>query len=42
MPKIYYAQDCNLGLLKDKTVAIIGYGSQSTLMHLTFMTAALM
>ena len=28
MPKIYYAQDCNLGLLKDKTVAIIGYGSQ--------------
>ena len=28
MPKIYYAQDCNLGLLKDKTVAIIGYGIQ--------------
>ena len=28
MTKIYYAQDCNLGLLKDKTVAIIGYGSQ--------------
>ncbi len=28
MAKIYYQQDCNLGLLKDKTVAIIGYGSQ--------------
>ena len=28
MTKIYYAQDCNLSLLKDKTVAIIGYGSQ--------------
>ena len=28
MPKIYYQSDCNLGLLKDKTVAIIGYGSQ--------------
>lgn len=28
MAKIYYAQDCNLNLLKDKTVAIIGYGSQ--------------
>ena len=28
MPKIYYQQDCNLSLLKDKTVAIIGYGSQ--------------
>ena len=28
MAKIYYASDCNLGLLKGKTVAIIGYGSQ--------------
>lgn len=28
MVKIYHAQDCNLSLLKDKTVAIIGYGSQ--------------
>lgn len=28
MAKLYYEQDCNLGLLKDKTVAIIGYGSQ--------------
>lgn len=28
MAKIYYASDCNLSLLNDKTVAIIGYGSQ--------------
>ena len=28
MAKMYYEQDCNLGLLKGKTVAIIGYGSQ--------------
>jgi len=28
MAKIYYQADCNLSLLKDKTVAIIGYGSQ--------------
>ncbi len=28
MPKIYYQSDCNLSVLKDKTVAIIGYGSQ--------------
>lgn len=28
MSKIYYQSDCNLGFLKDKTVAIIGYGSQ--------------
>lgn len=28
MAKIYYQSDCNLGLLKNKTVAIIGYGSQ--------------
>ena len=28
MAKIYYASDCNIGLLKGKTVAIIGYGSQ--------------
>lgn len=26
--KVYYDQDADLGLLKDKTVAIIGYGSQ--------------
>ncbi|MCL2071859.1 MAG: ketol-acid reductoisomerase [Oscillospiraceae bacterium] len=28
MAKIYYQKDCNLELLKDKTVAVIGYGSQ--------------
>lgn len=26
--RIFYQQDCDLNLLKDKTVAIIGYGSQ--------------
>lgn len=28
MTHLYYEKDCNLGLLKGKTVAIIGYGSQ--------------
>lgn len=28
MAKMYYEDDCNLGLLQDKTVAVIGYGSQ--------------
>ncbi|MDR2940766.1 MAG: ketol-acid reductoisomerase, partial [Clostridiales bacterium] len=28
MAKLYYQEDCDLGLLKNKTVAIIGYGSQ--------------
>lgn len=28
MAKIYYQSDCNLDLLKGKTVAVIGYGSQ--------------
>ncbi len=28
MAKMYYDKDCNVGLLKDKTIAIIGYGSQ--------------
>lgn len=28
MVKMYYDTDCDLNLLKDKTVAIIGYGSQ--------------
>ncbi len=28
MAKIYYQSDCNLSVLKKKTVAIIGYGSQ--------------
>ncbi|MCH5185666.1 MAG: ketol-acid reductoisomerase [Oscillospiraceae bacterium] len=28
MAKIFYKEDCNLGLLNGKTVAVIGYGSQ--------------
>ena len=28
MAKMYYEQDCNLNLLNDKTIAVIGYGSQ--------------
>ena len=28
MAKIYYQSDCDINLLKNKTVAIIGYGSQ--------------
>ena len=28
MAKIFYQSDCKLDLLKGKTVAIIGYGSQ--------------
>lgn len=28
MAKLYYEKDCNLNVLKDKTVAVIGYGSQ--------------
>ena len=28
MAKIYYQSDCDLKVLKNKTVAVIGYGSQ--------------
>lgn len=28
MAKIFYQEDCNLGLLEGKTIAVIGYGSQ--------------
>lgn len=28
MSKLYYAKDCNLELLKEKVVAVVGYGSQ--------------
>ena len=28
MAKLYHESDCNLGLLGNKTVAVIGYGSQ--------------
>ena len=28
MTDMYYEQDCDLSLLKGKTIAVIGYGSQ--------------
>ena len=28
MAKMYYEKDCDLNLLKGKTIAVIGYGSQ--------------
>ena len=28
MPNVYYDKDANLELLQDKTIGIIGYGSQ--------------
>ena len=31
MAKMYYENDCNLSLLNDKTVAVIGYGIKATL-----------
>ena len=35
MAKMYYEADANLDLLKDKKVAIIGYGSQGlSLIHI--------
>ncbi len=37
--KIYYQQDCDLGRLDGKTVAIIGYGSRVMLTRLTSRTA---
>ena len=34
-PKIYYQADCDINVLKGKTVAIIGYGSQGlSLIHI--------
>ncbi|MEG2081204.1 MAG: NAD(P)-binding domain-containing protein, partial [Oscillospiraceae bacterium] len=27
-PRMFYQEDCNLGLLDGKTIAVIGYGSQ--------------
>jgi ketol-acid reductoisomerase len=33
--KVYYDKDCDLSLIKGKTVAIIGYGSQGlSLIHI--------
>jgi len=28
MARMYYEKDCDLGTLKSKTIAVIGYGSQ--------------
>ncbi len=28
MAKVYYENDANFNLIKDKTIAVIGYGSQ--------------
>ncbi len=39
--KVYYENDADLNLLKDKTVAIIGYGSQATPTHRTFVIPVL-
>ena len=36
--KVYYDKDCDLSLIKGKTVAIIGYGSRATHMHRTSTT----
>ena len=33
MAKLYHESDCNLGLLGNKTVAVIGYGSQGPTLH---------
>ena len=41
MTKIYYAQDCNLGLLKDKTVAISATAARDMRTRSIFMKAAL-
>ena len=34
MAKIYYQEDCDLSLLQDKTIAVIGYGSPVSYTHL--------
>lgn len=38
--KVYYDQDADLSVLKNKTVAIIGYGSQAMPMPRTCATPA--
>ena len=41
MQRIFYQQDCNLDKLKDKTVAIIGYGSQGHTHALNLMESGI-
>ena len=39
--KVFYDKDCDLSVIKGKTVAIIGYGSQAvSYTHLTLPTKA--
>ena len=41
MQRIFYQQDCNLDKLKDKTIAIIGYGSQGHAHALNLMESGI-
>ena len=41
MQRIFYQQDCNLDKLKDKTVAVIGYGSQGHAHALNLMESGI-
>ncbi|MBR3720065.1 MAG: ketol-acid reductoisomerase [Firmicutes bacterium] len=41
MQRIFYQQDCNLDKLKDKTVAIMGYGSQGHAHALNLMESGI-
>ena len=41
MQRIFYQQDCNLDKLKDKTIAIIGYGSQGHAHALNLMESGM-
>ena len=41
MQRLFYQQDCNLDKLKDKTVAIIGYGSQGHAHALNLMESGI-
>jgi len=34
MAKIYYEKDADISILKDKTIAVIGYGSQGVMLRL--------
>ena len=42
MVKMYYDSDCNMDLLKGKTVAVIGFGSQGHAHAENLRTAASM
>ena len=32
--QVYYDKDCDLSIIKGKKVAVIGYGSQLSLIHI--------